>query len=145
MVCVLHFQCEAKYNQLVLGKQLSRNKSNAAKYADVLKFFNDLWFFHHYSFRLYANQTRNFCVPTPFLTHPPCSCGVLISWGKRGSGFIFSLNALFYYLTLVTEISDHKSPVNPRMGTLENWLRDDFHPQVPDVQIRIVRVIIISA
>lgn len=63
----------------------------------------------------------------------------------RGGPVLFLVYTLFYYLKLVTEISDHKSPVNPRMGTLENWLRDDFHPQVPDVQIRIVRVIIISA
>lgn len=40
--------------------------------------------------------------------------------GLGGGRVLFLVYTLFYYLKLVTEFSDQKSPVDPRMRMLEN-------------------------
>lgn len=75
---------------------------------------------YHYSFRLYAYQTRNSCTPTPHPDpHPDVHVRFLFPGLGRGP-VLFLVYTLFYYLKLLTEFSDQKSPVDPRMRMLEN-------------------------
>lgn len=75
---------------------------------------------YHYSFRLYAYQTR---IPAPRPPTPTPTPDVHVRFlfpGLGGGPVLFLVYTLFYYLKLVTEFSDQKSPVDPRMRMLEN-------------------------